>query len=108
MKKILMLIFSIGMCFALASCNFSSNSITGSDDYASLVRPVKELKGYQKVSLKANESKKVSFEITEDMLRFWTASGKLDAESGSFTVWVSNSSNVKDGVQFTILKIREE
>ena len=32
MKKILILILSIGMCFALASCNFSSNSITGSND----------------------------------------------------------------------------
>ena len=32
MKKILILILSIGMCFVLASCNFSSNSITGSND----------------------------------------------------------------------------
>ena len=74
------------------------------DDYASLVRPVKELKGYQKVSLKSNESKKVVFTITEEMLKFWTAKGKFEAEEGSFTVWISDSSNVKDGAKFILRK----
>ncbi len=73
------------------------------DDYASLVRPVKELKAYQKIGLKPNESKKVSFEITEEMLKFWTANGKFEAEIGSFTVWISDSSNVKDGVKFSLI-----
>lgn len=72
------------------------------DDYASLVRPVKELKGYQKISLKPSEVKKVSFTITEQALRFWTANGKFSSESGVFTAWVSDSSDVKDGVKFTL------
>lgn len=74
------------------------------DDYASLVRPVKELKGYKKISLKPNEGKTVSFEITEEMLKFWTANGKFEAENGLFTVWVSDSSKVKDGIKFTLKK----
>ena len=72
------------------------------DDYASLVRPVKELKAYQKISLKPNECRKVSFIITEEMLKFWTANGKIEAENGSFTVWISNSSLVSDDVKFTL------
>ncbi len=72
------------------------------DDYASLVRPVKELKAYQKISLRPNERKKVSFKITEEILKFWTANGKFETESGSFTIWVSDSSNVKDGAKFTL------
>lgn len=72
------------------------------DDYASLVRPVKELKGYQKIALQSKESKKVSFTITEKMLEFWTANGKFEAEKGSFTVWVADSSDVKDGVKITL------
>lgn len=70
------------------------------DDYASLVRPVKELKAFKKVTLKPNESKTVSFEITEDTLKFWSANGKFEAENGSFTVWVENSSNVGNGLKF--------
>lgn len=73
------------------------------DDYASLVRPVKELKGYQKVTLQPGESQTVSFAITEEMLKFWSANGKFEAESGSFTVWVANSSDVKDGLKFRLL-----
>lgn len=62
------------------------------DEYASLVRPVKELKGYQKIDLQPNEKKKVVFEVTEEMLKFWTANGKFEAEDGSFIVWLSDNS----------------
>ena len=65
------------------------------DEYASLVRPVKELKGFRKIFLKANETQNVSFTITEDTLKFWSANGKFEAEDGSFIVWVSDSSDVK-------------
>ena len=63
------------------------------DKYASLVRPVKELKGYKKVSLQAGEETQVAFEITEDTLKFWTANGKFEAEKGAFDVWVSDCSD---------------
>lgn len=74
------------------------------DDYASLVRPIKELKGYQKIYLQSNEQKRVSFEITEEMLRFWTANGNLEVEEGSFTVWVCDNSNVNNGIRFVYTK----
>lgn len=70
------------------------------DDYASCVRPIKELRGYQKVSLKAGEEREVAFEITEEMLKFYTAKGAYEAESGSFTAYISESSDVRDGVGF--------
>ena len=74
------------------------------DDYASLVRPIKELKGYEKVSLKPGECKKVSFTLTEETLKFWSANGRFEAEEGSFTVWVSDSSDLKEETKFTFVK----
>ena len=40
------------------------------DEFASITRPVKELKGFQKIKLKPGETKKVSFEIKPEMLSF--------------------------------------
>ena len=74
------------------------------DDYASLVRPIKELKGYEKISLKPGECKKVSFTITEETLKFWSANGKFEAEEGSFTVWVSDSSDLNEGIMFNLVR----
>ena len=70
------------------------------DEHACLVRPVKELKAYKKITLNPKEKQTVEFEITEEMLKFWTANGKFETECGWFTVWVSNSSNVNEGVRF--------
>lgn len=74
------------------------------DEHACLVRPVKELKAYKKITLKPKEKQTVEFEITEETLKFWTANGKFETESGWFTVWVSNSSIVSDGVRFLYTK----
>ena len=76
------------------------------DDYASLTRPVKELKGYQKVALKAGEEKVVKFKITEEMLRFWSANNKFESEDGSFTLWISDCSNSGESVKFEYTKKR--
>ena len=70
------------------------------DEFASCVRPIKELKGYQKVVLEPNEVKTVTFTVTEETLKFWTAKGKYEAENGGFTLWISESSNVENGVKF--------
>ena len=72
------------------------------DEYASLVRPVKELKGFKKIELSPNEERTVSFEITEDMLKFWSANGKFEAEDGSFKVWISDSSITGENKKFTL------
>lgn len=60
---------------------------------ASVARPVKELKGIEKVSLKPGEKKEISFRITEKMLRFVRADGSYGSEPGKFRVWISDSSD---------------
>lgn len=65
------------------------------DEHASLTRPMKELKGYQKISLKAGEKQTVAFEINEQMLEFWSENNKFEAESGYFKAWIAMSSAVE-------------
>lgn len=66
------------------------------DYYASLVRPVKELKGYQKIFLKSGEKRCVEFVVTEEQLKFYDVHGNYTAEAGKFALMVGNSSeNVK-------------
>lgn len=62
------------------------------DKFASTLRPVKELKGFEKVFLKAGEQKTVSFMIDIGTLEFYTASGERKAESGEFELFVGGSS----------------
>ena len=73
------------------------------DEFASCVRPKKELKDYQKVYLEPNEEKTVSFTITEETLKFWTAKNVFAAENGSFVAWIADSSQVQDGVKFYLV-----
>lgn len=62
------------------------------DDASSVTRPVKELKGFKKISLKSGEEQKVEFEITKEELAFWTIDKKYDVEPGTFTLMIGNSS----------------
>ena len=62
------------------------------DCYSSVVRPVKELKGFDRVQLKAGESKVVTFEITKQTLSFYTDGGAFDAECGDFVLYVGGNS----------------
>jgi beta-glucosidase len=63
---------------------------------ASITRPVKELKGFQKISLEPGESKEVIFTLTENELKFYNADLKYTAEPGDFTVFIGpNSSDVQ-------------
>ncbi|NLZ84013.1 MAG: beta-glucosidase, partial [Clostridiales bacterium] len=61
------------------------------DLYGSTVRPVKELKGFQKVRLKPGESHKITFTLTEDDLKYYTAKGRYEAEEGEFNVYVGGN-----------------
>ena len=65
------------------------------DVAASKVRPVKELKGFKRVELAPGEIKRVSFEISEEMLRFFRADGSFASEPGSFKVWIADSSRTE-------------
>lgn len=67
------------------------------DLVGSITRPVKELKGFEKISLKSGESKVVSFSIGENDLAFWGADNKFKAEPGDFKLWVGTNS--KEGLE---------
>jgi len=67
------------------------------DRVGSLTRPVKELKGFQRIHLMPQESKKVSFTIKTDDLAFWNAEMKKVTEPGDFDVWIGPNS--KDGLK---------
>lgn len=58
------------------------------DLFGSVVRPIKELKGFKKVLIKAKEKIKIEFEITEEMLKFWNKDLKYVSEKGEFKVYV--------------------
>ena len=62
------------------------------DKIRSITPPEKELKGFQKIYLKAGESKRVLFTLTEEMLRFYNASLQYVSEPGEFTVMVGGNS----------------
>lgn len=67
-----------------------------SDPVASVTRAVKDLKGFQKISLKPGESKEVTFDITPEQLKFYNSDLKYDWEAGEFHVHIgTNSSEVK-------------
>ncbi len=68
------------------------------DVVGSVTRPVKELKGFQKIELKAGETKTVSFGITPEDLKFYNYDLKFDWEAGDFEIMIgSNSRDVKTG-----------
>lgn len=62
------------------------------DIAASVVRPVKELKGFCKVTLQPDEQQNVRFFITEKELRFLTENGRWESEPGAFEVFIGTSS----------------
>lgn len=63
------------------------------DVAGSVTRPVKELKGFEKVALKAGEKREVSFTIDEPLLAFYGIDMMKKAEPGDFIVWVGQSSD---------------
>ncbi len=62
------------------------------DCVSSVARPVKELKGFERVALRAGESKDVTFDITPDRLAFYDIDMKRTVEPGDFEVMVGGSS----------------
>ena len=65
------------------------------DVVASVTRPVKELKGFQKVFLRAGEEKSVRFEIAVNDLKFYNAKLMAVAEPGEFKVGIGGNSSVE-------------
>ena len=61
-----------------------------------VTRPVKELKGFQRVALKAGESKRISFTLTPEHLQYYNLDMERVVEPGTFKVMVGGSSRDKD------------
>ncbi len=72
------------------------------DLFGSSVRPQRELKGFQRVTLNPGQEQTVSFQIEETMLRFYTERKCYESEPGSFRVWIGSSSAEKNHACFRL------
>lgn len=73
------------------------------DLVGSVTRPVKELKGFEKIFLKAGESRKVSFKITPEMLKFYNYNLDFVCEPGDFEVMIGGDSQMVKKANFKLL-----
>lgn len=74
------------------------------DLVGSVTRPVRELKGFQKITLKKGEKKTVNFDITVEDLKFYNSDLQFVAEPGQFDVFVGTNSNADKKVSFELTK----
>lgn len=74
------------------------------DLVGSVTRPVRELKGFQKITLKKGEKQTVTFEITVEDLKFYNSDLQFVAEPGQFDVFVGTNSNADKKVSFELTK----
>ena len=72
------------------------------DIVGSITRPVKELKGFQRIHLKKGESKKVSFKITPELLKFYDYDLNYVCEPGDFNVMIGSNSQDVFVLKFTV------
>nr|WP_080905730.1 beta-glucosidase BglX [Parabacteroides sp. Marseille-P3160] len=72
------------------------------DLVGSITRPVKELKGFEKVFLKAGESRTIRFNITPELLKFYNYDLKYDFEAGEFDVMIGGNSRDVKTARFTL------
>lgn len=63
------------------------------DLVGSITRPVKELKGFERVALKRGEKKAVTFKLSREHLGFYNAQNKFVVEPGDFKIWAAQSSD---------------
>ena len=73
------------------------------DVKGSCVRPVKELKGFEKIELDVGKSKVVSFEINEEMLKYWNKELNFVAEKGEFQVFIGKDSTCQPFASFNLI-----
>lgn len=78
------------------------------DLYASVTRPVRELKGFETVDIKAGQTKTVTFTIDEKTIEFYTVNKKWEAEPGDFKVYVGGSSDATLNGSFTYTHQKNE
>ena len=73
------------------------------DKFASVTRPVKELKRFARVTLKPGEKKNVSFELPISELAFWNIDRMKTVEAGDFALWVAPDSQSGEEVFFRVV-----
>src|SRR6185369_12886602 len=74
------------------------------DLVSSVTRPIKELKGFQRITLEPGETKTVALDITPDRLAFYDVDMKFVVEPGEFEIMVGNSSRDAD-LQKVVLQV---
>ena len=74
------------------------------DIVGSVTRPIKELKGFQKIFLKKGEKQTVTFEISVEDLKFYNSNLEFVAEPGMFDVFIGTNSDTTEKVQFEFVK----
>jgi beta-glucosidase len=68
----------------------------------SVARPVRELKGFQRVALAPNESRRVEFDLGRDALSFWNIEMKQEVEPAELTVWIGPDSQSGEELKIDI------
>ena len=74
------------------------------DLVGNVTRPVRELKGFQRISLKPGEATRVEFELHTDDLAFFGRRNTLMVEAGEFHAWIGGSSEASLQTSFSISK----
>jgi beta-glucosidase len=74
------------------------------DPVASMSRPVKELKGFQRVSLRPGEKRRVEFTLAHDQLAFWNREMRFVVEPGEFRVMVGSNSRDVIEAKFEVVE----
>ena len=72
------------------------------DCVGSVVRPVKELKRFQRVELAPGETKTVTFELPVEELAFWNIDMEYVVEPGDFRLWVAGDSDSGNPINFVV------
>lgn len=72
------------------------------DRYASVTRPVKEMRRFARVEIAPGETKTVEFELPISDLAFWTRDMKHEVEAGEFRAWIAPNSDAGTPVSFTV------
>jgi len=72
------------------------------DMVGSVTRPVKELKSFQRITLRPGESQTIQFALPVSDLAFWNRAMQKVVEPGDFTLWIGGDSNCRQSVKFRV------
>lgn len=74
-----------------------------SDLYASMTRPLRELKGFKKIFIESGKKEKVIFELGFEELGFYNANTEFNIEPGEFDVYIGKDCTAKSSVRITVV-----